>query len=123
MSKQQVGIAPSSTHAEYIAVAKASKEAIWLRQLPKELHEGITGPTTLHINNHTTNLLARNPVNCAATKSVDVHYHFIRECIVDGSITLKLIGTGDMAADVPTKSLAKVKHERFCLMLGMEFVA
>jgi hypothetical protein len=51
-----------------------------------------------------------------------VRYHFIRECVANGTINLRLIGTNDMAADVLTKSLAKVKHDHFCLMLGMEFV-
>jgi len=40
----------------------------------------------------------------------------------DGSIDLRLIGTNDMVADLLTKSLARVKHERFCRMLGMETV-
>jgi hypothetical protein len=50
-SKQQATVALSSTHAEYVAAAKASKEAVWLRRLLKELHEGIAEPTTLHIDN------------------------------------------------------------------------
>jgi hypothetical protein len=123
MSKQQANIADSSTYAEYIAAAEAAKELVWLRRLLEELHEGIAGPTILHIDNRAADLLARNPVNHAATKHVDVRYHFIRECIADGTTSLKLIGTNDMAADVLTKSLAKVKHERFCLMMGMEYAA
>ena len=51
-----------------------------------------------------------------------MRYHFIRECIEDKSIDLKLIGTNDMAADLLTKSLVRVKHERFCHTLGMETI-
>src|SRR5258707_7112092 len=112
-SKQQSTVATSSTHAEYIAAAEASKELVWLRRLLPELHEGMRGPTRLYIDNCTANLLARNAVNHAATKHVDVRYHFIRECIIDGSIDLKLIGTNDMAADILTKALAVTKHEHF----------
>ena len=120
MSKQQARVADSSTHAKYVAAAEALKELIWLRRLLAELKEEVPGPTPLHIDNHAADLLARNPVNHSATKHIDVRYHFIRECIADGSINLKLISTKEMAADVLTKSLACIKHERFCLMLGME---
>ena len=119
-SKQQSTVATSSTHAEYIAAAEASKELVWLQRLLSELHEGTPEPTRLHIDNHAADLLARNPVNHAATKHIDVRYHFIRECIADRSLDLKLIGTDDMAADILTKALAVTKHERFCQMLGME---
>ena len=75
-----------------------------------------------HINNHAADLLAWNLVNHAVTKHIDVRYHFIRECITDWSINLKLIGTNDMAADILTKALAVNKHEHFCQMLRMEAV-
>ena len=120
MSKQQSTVATSSTHAEYIAAAEALKELVWLRRLLGELCHGTSDATTLHIDNRAADLLARNPVNHAATKHIDVRYHYIRECVQDGSVSLKLIGTKDMAADVLTKSLARVKHDRFCQMFGME---
>ena len=79
-----------------------------------ELKEEVTGLTPLYINDHAADLLARNPINHSATKHIDVllqRYHFIRECIVDGSLDLRLIGMNDMAADVLTKSLAHIKQE------------
>ena len=120
MSKQQSTVASSSTHAKYITAAEAAKELVWLRRLLSELREDVSGPTTLHIDNRATNLLARNPVNHSATKHIDVRYHFIRECISDNSVALSLIGSNDMTADILTKSLKSTKHERFCFMLGME---
>src|SRR5258708_9293629 len=120
MSKQQSTIATSSTHAEYITTVEAAKELVWLCCLLMELQEGVSGPTTLHINNCATDLLTRNPVNHAATKHINVQYHYIRECIADGSIKLRLIRTNDMVANILTKSVINMKHECFCLMLGME---
>ncbi len=96
MSKQQSTVATSSTHAEYITAVEAAKELVWLHHLLMELQEGVSGLTTLHINNHATDLLARNPVNHTATKHIDVWYHYIRECIADGSIKLRLIRMNDM---------------------------
>ncbi len=121
-SKQQSTVATSLTNAEYIAAAEASKELVWLCQLPSELCKGMHGPTRLYIDNHTADLLAWNPINHAAMKHVNIRYHFIRECIMDGSINLKLIGTNDMVADILTKALAVTKHKHFCQMLGMEMM-
>ncbi len=120
MSKQQSTTVTSSTHAKYITAAEAAKELVWLHHLLTKLHEIIPGLTPLHIDNRATDLLAQNPMNHAATKHVDVCYHFIRECIADDLINLRLIGTNDMAADILMKSLANMKHKHFCLMLGME---
>ena len=61
-------------------------------------------------------------MNHSATKHIDVRYHYIRECIHDGSISLQLIGSNDMAVDIMTKSLTWIKHDCFCLMMGMEFL-
>ena len=80
------------------------------------------GPTTLYINNHAADLLARNLVNHSATKHIDMHYHYIHECITDGSVALHFIGSNNMAADILTKPLGWTKHDHFCLMLGMEFL-
>ena len=119
-SKQQSTVVTSSTHVEYIAMAEASKELVWLRRLLSKLHEGTCGPTRLYIDNRTADLLAQNPINHTMTKHINVRYHFIRECIINGSVNLKLIGTNDMAANILTKALAVTKHEHFCQMLGME---
>ncbi len=120
MSKQQSTVVTSSTHAEYIAATEAAKELVWLCHLLTKLKEEISGPTVLHIDNCAADLLARNPVNHAVTKHIDIRYHYIRECIMDRSVVLKLIGTNDMAANVLTKLVVHTKHECFCLMLGME---
>ncbi len=77
-------------------------------------------PTRMFIDNQAADLLARNPMNHTATKHIDIRYHFIWECIEDGSIDLKLIGTNNMVADILTKALAITKHEHFCQMLRME---
>src|SRR5258705_9037329 len=114
MSKQQSTVTTSSTHAEYIAATEAAKELVWLCCLLTELKEEVSGPTVLHINNRAADLLARNPINHTVTKHIDIRYHYIRECIMDGLVMLKLIGTNNMAADVLTKSFVHMKNECFC---------
>ena len=67
MSRQQMTVADSSTHTEYIAAAEALKELMWLHRLLTELKEGVPGLTPLHINNCATDLLVQNPVNHSTT--------------------------------------------------------
>ncbi len=122
MSKQQSTVAISSTHAEYITTVEAVKELVWICCLLTKLQEEVSGLTILHINNSTADLLARNPVNHAMMKHIDVRYHYIRECIANRSLKLKLISMNDMAADILTKSVVNMKHEHFCLMLRMEMM-
>src|SRR5258708_15130032 len=105
MSKQQSMVATSSTHAEYVTGTEASKELVWLWCLLSELGEDVYQSTPLHIDNRAADLLVQNLVNHAVTKHIDMQYHFIWECIRDGSINLRLIGTNDMAVDVLMNSL------------------
>ena len=72
MSRQQMTVADSSTHAEYITATEASKELVWLHRLLIELKEGIPGPTPFHIDNCAADLLTWNPVNHSAMKHIDV---------------------------------------------------
>ena len=49
-SKKQPAVALSSTEAEYRVVV-ATCEAIWLKQLLKDLQEEVSDPTTIYYDN------------------------------------------------------------------------
>jgi transposase InsO family protein len=118
-SKLQPSVSQSSTEAEYVASAEAAKEAIWLRQLMCDLKQDISEPTTLFIDNRGAQMLAKNPVNHANTKHIDVRNHFIRECVENGSIVLKSVASADNVADICTKALGKNKIMHFRSMMGL----
>jgi reverse transcriptase-like protein len=87
-SKKQATVALSTTEAEYIAGAHAAKEAVWLKHLLSELHQGATGPITIHVNNQYSIALAHNPEFHDCTKHVDIRYHFLCEKVESGEIAL-----------------------------------
>ncbi|PHU30039.1 hypothetical protein BC332_02132 [Capsicum chinense] len=60
-----------------------------------------------------------NSIFHSRTKHVEVHYHFIREKILQEEITLKNIGIEGQVADLFTKGLDINKFEDFCHQLGM----
>jgi hypothetical protein len=103
-SKRQATVATSTTEAEYMASAAAVKEAIWLRSLLN--HMG-GDETTVMIkgDNQSALALANNPVVSSRAKHVDVAYHFTRERVLLGDVTLSYIPTNEMVADTMTKAL------------------
>lgn len=75
--------------------------------------------TTLFGDNQGSIALSKNPVFHSRTKHVEIHFHWIREKIQDGSIEIKYCPTEDMVADVLTKSLDKGKLTGFRRDLGL----
>ncbi len=60
------------------------------------------------IHNLGAQLLA-NPVPSSNMKQIDVPYHFIRQCIANGSSVLRSISLADYIIDICTKPPGKVK--------------
>ncbi|KAM4105692.1 hypothetical protein ACB094_04G011100 [Castanea mollissima] len=84
----------STTEAEYMAVAEAAKEALWLTGLVKEL--GLNqGGVQLHCDSQSAIYLAKHQVY-----HIDVRFHKIRELTATGEIILEKIDTSDNAADM-----------------------
>ena len=118
-SKKQASVALSSTEAEYIAAAHATKEVVWLRRLLSELGQAIDVPTHLHIDNQSAIAIARNPEFHDRTKHIDVRYHFLQQKVDSKEILLAYLPTNDQIADALTKGLPRAKHERFSKEMGL----
>ena len=104
-------VAMSTTEAEYMAVAEAGKEALWLNGLVKEL--GIEqGGVQLHCDSQSAIYLAKNQVYHARTKHIDVRFHKIREMMASSQVLLRKVHTSKNAADMLTKAVTtdKFKH-------------
>jgi len=114
-AKKQPIITLSSTEAEYVALTGAAKDILWIHKLLKEfsfLHN-LSLPTTLYCDNQGAIRLSKDATFHSRTKHIDVHFHFIRQTITSGDVELLYIPTEKMVADIFTKSLARVKFERF----------
>jgi transposase InsO family protein len=118
-SKKQKTVALSTVEAEYMATTHACKEAIWWRSYLTALGHDMSGPTVLRSDSQGSIALAKNPDHHARTKHIDVQYHFIRQHVASRTIDLQYIGTADMAADILTKALERVAHEKGRQLLGM----
>ena len=58
-----------------------------------------TGPTLIYEDNQGAISMAKNPVFHKRTKHVQIRYHFMREAVEQGTITLEYCHTDDMLAD------------------------
>ena len=55
----------------------------------------------------------------ARTKHIEVHYHYARESLSAGEISLAYVPTQDNLADLFTKALSREKFEAFRKALGL----
>ncbi|KAL4378176.1 hypothetical protein GQ457_02G021320 [Hibiscus cannabinus] len=118
-SKRQPTLSLSTTEAEYRAAAMAAQESTWLLQLLEDLRQQVEFSVTIYCDNLSVICLAENPVFHARTKHVEVHYHFVREKVLQEEIKLEHMKTKDQVADVSTKGLSGNKLESFCRQLSM----
>jgi hypothetical protein len=107
-SRLQQTVAASTTEAEYMAAASATKEALWLRKLMTDFNKP---PDTLLINsdNQAAITLLKNPIASARSKHIDVIYHFARERVMRKEVAFVYCNTADNIADVFTKALPDSK--------------
>jgi Reverse transcriptase (RNA-dependent DNA polymerase) len=117
-SKRQPTVAASTTEAEYMAAASATKEGLWLRKLFTSLGIPLTA-TDINCDNQSTIKLLKNPIFSVRTKHIDVAHHFARERVQRKEVMFNYIPTAEMAADIMTKVLPLSKHEVCCGMIGM----
>ncbi|XP_042756658.2 retrovirus-related Pol polyprotein from transposon TNT 1-94 [Lactuca sativa] len=118
-SQKQRVVALSSCEAEFIAATMAACQGIWLRRLLTEITGQKVPPVTLFVDNQSALDLMKNPVFHGRSKHIDIRYHFIRECVENGEITVKHVSGKSQKADILTKSLARVKHEEMRDLVGV----
>ncbi|XP_059638620.1 uncharacterized mitochondrial protein AtMg00810-like [Cornus florida] len=104
-SKKQPIVTLSTYEAEYVAATSCICQAIWLRNLLKELHMLQKESTEIFVDNKSAIALAKNPVFHERSKHIDTRFHFIRECITKKEVELKFIKSQDQVADIFTKPL------------------
>jgi hypothetical protein len=102
-----------------MALARATKEALWLQRLVGEL-QGITpGTVPINVDNSSCIALAKNPEAHDRTKHIDIQYHFLRAHVATKRVKLVQCPTAVMVADVLTKAVGGPKHHWCVKALGL----
>jgi hypothetical protein len=118
-SRLQSIVALSTTEAEFVAAASAGQEVVWMRALLGELGFPISGPSLLLLDNQSAIQVGKNPEHHGRMKHLDLRFYWLRDVVVAGQIALRYVPTADMAADLLTKGLARIKVAAAWPQLGL----
>ena len=118
-STRQDCVALSSTEAEYIAAGATTQEALWLRQLCRELGLIGTEPMPILCDNQSAIKLALNTAYQPRTKHIDIRHHFLRQHLKKKDITIDYVNTEKNLADVLTKAVTKAKLDYCSQHMGL----
>ena len=94
-------------------------EVVWLKWILKDLDVSIKDPIFLYYDNVSSIPLARNEVCHIRTNHIEVHYHFIREHVLDGDVDLQHINTNLHTTAIFTKALGAETLRQFMSDLGL----
>ncbi|XP_073967102.1 uncharacterized protein [Choristoneura fumiferana] len=120
-SRKQKTVATSSCEAEYVSLAEAFKEGLYLQSLLTEMKLPGYATISIYTDSQSAMFLAQDPVFHGRSKHIDIKYHFIRGVLKDNNnIMLGHVPTESMLADVLTKALPSIKHNRCLNGLGLK---
>jgi transposase InsO family protein len=120
-AQKQKSVALSTVEAEYMAACQAAKDAVWLRAFLVGLGLNASAPTNILCDSQGAIALAKNPEHHQRSKHIDLRYHFVREQVTGGAISLVYTSTSDMAADQLTKPLSREMHNRCIRSMGLRW--
>lgn len=122
LSQKHKVVSQSSCEAEYVAAAVAACQGVWLSKILTSL-TGLEGEqVVLKIDNQSAIALSKNPMHHERSKHIDIKYHYIRECVENGSIAVEHVRTGDQLADLLTKPLGRLKFLELRDRIGMRML-
>jgi hypothetical protein len=117
-ARKQQSISTSTTEAEYVGLWDAAKEAVWLRNLFRNLGRGRYAGGEHYSDSQGALRLTGNPEFHARSKHINVQYYYVRELKEAGVIDVEYVPT-EMAADCLTKPLKRQKFTENLRMVGL----
>ena len=104
--------------AEYIAVNHAKRKGLYFTLL-LDVFRVPSRLLNIYMDNTAAILLTMNPLTNGAVKHISVIYHFVRDCVERGAISVSYTPTAEMFADGFTKLLGTTQHKYCKLNLGI----
>jgi hypothetical protein len=115
-SRKQRSVATSTCEAEYMALAMTTKHHLWLQRGLQELLK-YNIPNAIMSDSNSAIDITNNPKINDRTKHIDIAYHFTREQVEAGNITVLFVKSEDNLADVCTKGLSRISLGHLCKKL------
>jgi hypothetical protein len=112
-SRKQRSVATSTCEAEYMVLALTSKHHLWLQRGLKELLKQDTPNAIMSDSNYAIDIM-NNPKINDSSKHFDIAYHFTREQVEAGNVTVLYVPSAENLADICTKGLSREILEHLC---------
>ncbi|CAH9076824.1 unnamed protein product [Cuscuta europaea] len=118
-SAKQKTVSRSCTEAEYKAVANASAEMLWIRNLLSELGISLSSIPRLFCDNQGATYVCVNPVFHSRMKHLALDFFFVRELVERRQLQVQHISNKFQIVDILTKPLGKTPFRHFRSKLGV----
>ena len=105
-----------TTKAEYMARSLTVRQASWYIIGLQEL--GLKVPVTLKCDNTSTIDLSHHSIISQCSKPIDIHYHFVWECLINKKFSIEYIESSSNPTDTFTKALDALKFTQFTQQFG-----
>ena len=119
-SKRQATVALSTTEAEYMSLMHAAQQVLWMYSFMSEVGLTRKFPAILHGDNASSIALTLNTKGHTRAKHIDIRHHYIRERVSNGKIKIVHVPSEDNLADILTKALQRVSHQKLVRALKMD---
>jgi len=112
IATKQKCVSVSTMEAEYRALGQATKEALWIRSLLREIgHHGLQEePTTIYTDSLSALAHATSRIENSRSKYIDITCHFVREHVDNGDVKMQYVVTKYNLADIFTKPQPGPRH-------------
>ena len=112
----------SKSEAEYVAMAHGANTALEIKAVLDFVQPHLSGRAVdMYEDNEGAKPLAENPQGSHRIKHIDVRFHFLRELVRLGQVTIHSVASAEQHADVLTKPLgleAFRRHRDFLMNLS-----
>ena len=112
-SKKQDIVTKSSTEAEYVALSVCVSEVKLIRDLLNEFGIEIKNAIRIYEDNAGAISISKYGNLTRNSKYIETHFHFVNENYLKGIINVVKIESEENPADIFTKSLGRIKFEKF----------
>jgi hypothetical protein len=111
-SKSQKSVTLSSSEAEYVSISEIAKDLLFVKQVLEFLDQDINYPMKIRVDNVGAIYMAENGSSNNQTKHVNTRYHFVRELIEEGTVTVEFVKSQNNDSDIFTKNLGRELFQR-----------
>jgi len=91
----------------------------WLSGLLHELTVDNITPIPLKCDNQAAIYIAKKPLFHERTKHIELDYHFVRQKLIKGLVSLSHVTTKHQLVDIMTKPLTGIQHHSILSKLGV----